>query len=48
MKENEIYEKFMAWLKTAPMSFTDSDDMTALIQGPVYPGRRGPVDRCPL
>ena len=37
MEENEIYEKFMAWLKKAPMSFTDSEDMTAFIKARYTP-----------
>jgi len=37
MKEDEVYGKFMAWLKTAPMSFPDSDDMTALIRARYTP-----------
>lgn len=30
MTETEVYEKFVEWLKTAPMSFPDSEDMKDL------------------
>jgi len=37
MTESKIYEKFIEWLKTAPGSFPDSGDMTALIKARYTP-----------
>ena len=37
MQENAVYEQFIAWLKTAPMGFPDSDDMTDLIKARYTP-----------
>ncbi|MBU4315824.1 MAG: hypothetical protein KKF30_00965 [Proteobacteria bacterium] len=37
MENTEIYKKFIAWLKTAPMSFPESEDMTALIKARYTP-----------
>ena len=37
MQEDALYQEFIAWLKTAPMGFPDSDDMTALIKARYTP-----------
>jgi len=37
MKENAVYEEFIAWLKTAPMGMPDSDDITELIKARYTP-----------